>query len=411
MSNRQVIILWIIALVLCGALIIMKTGSKAQAGSLTKRQPGQTLLESFNGNDAGTLRIESAEEHVTLHKKDGKWTVAERGDYPANATAIHELLRSLGELKITQSIEAGPSFAPRFGMDPSAKSTDARGITLGVFTSDNQELATVSFGKNIDSAAALMGGMPSGRFIRNHADQTGIYKVAEQFPALRADPKRWLNEEFIQISNIRSISVTQPGKPDIAWQVSRPSAKEEFKFSNSTDELDPAAASPLASLFSYARFEDVLTHEAAAEKMQNDAQRTVTIDTFEDFHYTLMLTPTKKQSAKQANETPENEAYYLRFTVTADLDQPRVKAPDEKPEDAKLQDDQYAAQKPARAAKLAREKSFEGRTYSVTQWLVDALLKDREALLKKAKPTAPQGMPQGLPPGVLQPGMMPMPPR
>jgi hypothetical protein len=34
---------------------------------------------------------------------------------------VNEFIRTLDELKVTRGMEAGPSFAPRFGMDEAAK--------------------------------------------------------------------------------------------------------------------------------------------------------------------------------------------------------------------------------------------------------------------------------------------------
>ena len=77
MNKRQVIILWIIALALGGAVAALKLSQKDTTKSATNRAPGDTLFESFPATDVSTVEIAGTAGTVTLAKKDGKWTVTE----------------------------------------------------------------------------------------------------------------------------------------------------------------------------------------------------------------------------------------------------------------------------------------------------------------------------------------------
>ncbi|NJM38553.1 MAG: DUF4340 domain-containing protein [Akkermansiaceae bacterium] len=201
MNKRQVIILWVIAIALGAAVAVVKLGQSQSTRSSTKRAQGQTLFESFPAKDVNTIEIKGAGNEVTLNKKDGKWIVTDRDGYPANSTYANDFIRTLSELKVTLPIEAGPSFAPRFGMDESATKSEERGLTATFKDSSGKEISKISLGKNISNSdndeSSPMGGGSVGRYIRNHADDSGFYAVSEMFPSINAEPKRWLDPGFI----------------------------------------------------------------------------------------------------------------------------------------------------------------------------------------------------------------------
>ena len=190
MNKRQVIILWVIAVALGAAVTTVKLSQKQSNGSAIKRSPGQTLFESFPAAEASTVEIQGAGGTVTLAKKEGKWVVAQRDGYPANNTYVNDFIRTLGELKVTLALEAGPSFAPRFGMDETATKPADRGLTETFKDASGKDLAEVSLGKNIESGSSpspMGGGGAVGRYIRNHADESGFYAVSEMFPSVSAE--------------------------------------------------------------------------------------------------------------------------------------------------------------------------------------------------------------------------------
>ena len=166
MNKRQVTILWVIAIALGAAVAAVKLSQNQTTRSATKRSHGQTLFESFPATDAATIEIQGAAGIVSLAKKDAKWTVVQRDGYPANGTFVNDFIRTLGELKVTLGMEAGPSFAPRFGMDEAAAKPADRGLTATFKDAGGKEIAKVSLGKSIESGSApspMGGGNAVGR--------------------------------------------------------------------------------------------------------------------------------------------------------------------------------------------------------------------------------------------------------
>ena len=406
MNKRQVIILWVIAIVLGVAVTVVKVSRNHSAQSATKRTQGQTLFESFPAADIATIEIEGADGTASITKKDGKWVIADRSNYPANKIFVNDLIRTISDLKVTLGMEAGPSFAPRFGMDETAKQPAERGLTLTFKNATTHELAKVSLGKNIETAASPspMGGSSAvGRYVRNHADDSGFYAVSEMFPSVSADPKRWLADGFINPEKIITIAVSAPGKSEPSWKLSRATEDAEFVLEGATPEevLDATATAPLKSLFSYARFEDVVPADQVAERAVAEGKQTAIITTAEGFTYTVQIFPAKAV----ANAVATGETLLLTVDVAAEIPKVRKKEADEKPEDAKTKDAAFTERQKALTEKLAKEQAFAGVTFVVAKSLVEPLLKDRKTLTTAAKPEpapgADNGSVQQLPGGMI----------
>ena len=400
MNKRQVTILWVIAIALGAAVTAVKVSQNQSTRSATKRSQGQTLFDSFPANDATSIEIQGATDSVTLSKKDGKWGVTQRDGYPANNTFVNDFIRTLGELKITLGMEAGPSFAPRFGMDETATKPTDRGLTATFKNAAGKEIAKVSLGKNIDSnsAPSPMGGSSAvGRYVRNHADDSGFYAVSEMFPSVSDDAKRWLNSGFINPEKINAITLSQPGKSEIDWKLTRDDENAEFKLdaAAATEVPDTAVTSPLKSLFSYASFDDIVPTHQVSERIDAEAKRTAIIETIEGFTYTIQISPTK----------PATDNFLLTVEVAAEIPKERKKSEGEKPEDAKTKDTAFSERQKILTEKLTKEKALAGITFQVAKSTVDPLLKDHAALITKATPPpadgAPTGSVQELPGGVI----------
>ncbi len=403
MNKRLVIILWAIAACLGVAVAAVKFSQNQSTLSATKRAAGQTLFENFPAAEVSSITVQGADGSVNLIKKDNDWLIAERDHYPAKISYANDLLRTLTDLKVTQAQEAGPSFAPRFGMDEASSISEERGLTLTFKDDAGKELAKISLGKNIENAASAESPMGAanalGRYIRNHEDASGFYAVSEMFPSLSTEPSRWLAEDFLNPEKIKSISVSLPDKAEIAWKITRETEEAEFKLegATATEAINKEATDPLKSLFSYARFEDVIPKEKVAEVSAADGKRSATIETFEGFTYTVTFLPSKAAPAPPAADTPPptSENYVFSFTVTAELPQARTKVEGEKPEDAKTKDEAFKQRLEALTKKLNSEKALEDRTFEVSKALIEPLLKDRAAIIAPVAPPAAANATQG----------------
>ncbi|MGC4015228.1 MAG: DUF4340 domain-containing protein [Luteolibacter sp.] len=414
MSKRLVIVLWVLAVVLGGLVYVVKSGQSAPAKGKAARKSGQTLFESFPATEVSTITISGADGTTHLAKKDGKWTVTDRDSYPANTQNVNDLLRTTADLKVVGAVEDAAPYASRFGIDPSAAKAEDRGIEVTFTNASGGELAKIALGKSIGGGEASpmnpMGGGSTGRFVLNQADKSAVYKVSEMFGAVSTNPKTWLAEDFIKVEKPKSVSVTVPGKSDIAWKVSRDNEEANFNLEGAKpeDNFDPSTTTSLKSLFAFAKFDDVVPAEEVTKRAQPDQKRVATIETIEGSTYTLTITPAKAPDTKPGEEaTPPEESYFVTVDVTATLPTERKKEEGEKPEDAKAKDEAFTTRLKTLKDKLATDQSFKGRTFEMRSFALDSLLKGRDGFKKQAAPAGgPQGM-QGLPPGMMMQGGMP----
>jgi Domain of unknown function (DUF4340) len=401
MNKRQVIILWAVALALGGTVTAVKLSQNTANRSATKRSSRQTLFETFPAAEVSTVEIQGAANLVTLTKKDGKWVTVERDNYPANSIYVNDLIRTMSELKVTIGMEAGPSFAPRFGMDASATKPEDHGLTATFKDAAGKEIAKVSLGKNIENSSSPapmmgMGGGVVGRYIRNHADESGFYAVTEMFPSVSDETKRWLADGFISPEKIKSISLSKIGKSDADWTLTRETEEAEFTLqgASATEIANAAVTTPLKTLLSYARFDDVVPANKVVERTA-EGKRTATVKTFEGFHYTLQITPTKPNAKPPALPSPGAEPlatdnFLVTVDLSAELPTERKKGEAEKPEETKTKDAAFADRLKFLNEKLVKEKALTGITFEVAKTTVEPLLKDRATLTSMEK-SAPVG--------------------
>lgn len=417
MSKKQILTLWVVAAVLVVALVVVKSSKSEEYESATARDRGDTLLADFPAEEVARITISHGDDKVTLVRKDGAWAVAERDDYPADTTTVNDLLRTIDEVKVTQGIEADPSFAPRFGMDPEAGEEADQGTDVVMANDAGTELAHLTFGKNLESAENPMspfgGGGSTGRFVMNHADTSGIYVTSELFPSLTAQVDRWLDPAFLKVEKITSITVSEPGKVDTtAWKLTREDENAEFTLVGKADNetLDPNALNPLKSLFSYARFEDVIPAAEADDIWKKDERRMAVIETVEGFFYNITFAPKAK-----TGEADAGVPYVMTVTVTAEIPAERKKEDGESDEDAKSKDEAFAKRKTELEERLAADRKLEGRVFQVSKYTVEPLLKDRTGLIQSAPPangqtgtmppTNPRGPVQAVTPPIAIPPM------
>ncbi len=396
MSKRQVIILWAVAAVLGLLILVIKLTQKDPDQIATERKPGETLFESFPGDQVHQVVIQGSEHSLTIEKSGEQWVLKERDDYPAETTLVLGLIRTISELEITRAIEAGPSLAPRFGMDPEADTYLDRGIEIGFYSKSKEELARVTLGKHIDgggNAGVMGGGKTAGRYIRNHADQSGFYASSETFPAISDTPTQWLRDRFINPEKIRSIEVTKKDSDETEWHLRRDSEEAAFQVvgGKPNEVANTNLANRLGGLFAYARFEDVIAAKEVPKLSAKEGKVRATIQTLEGFTYKVSLIPT----ADEADE------YLLQVTVEAELPKARMKQPNENAADAAKMDKAFAERRQQLQDKLNEAKFFEGRTYLMAKSSVDLLLYNRGEMVVSVAPKTPA--PGEVPPALLPP--------
>ena len=126
--------------------------------------------------------------------------------------------------------------------------------------------------------------------------------------------------------------------------------------------MNSTATTPLKNIFSFARFEDVVNEEDAAKLRDLDQDRQVVINTFDGFTYTIDMAPKRAAPPPKGSHPARHRQRELPPQRQGHRRSPRKRTPaaDEKPEDAKKKDEEFAKQQEELKEQLATQKKLEG---------------------------------------------------
>ncbi len=147
------------------------------------------------------VRKGAAAPSVTVHKTANVWTVAERGDYPADVAKLRKLLVSLGDARIVEEKTSDPANFSIIGVEDPTQ-PGATGVEVTVTARDGAHAVIV--GK---SGA-------DGNFARRVGENKSF--LVEPAIAAETQPRDWIDSRLIDVpvASIQSIEVkpaTGPG--------------------------------------------------------------------------------------------------------------------------------------------------------------------------------------------------------
>lgn len=375
MNPKQLIALIVAGLVLGGAGFAIYKKQKGGWESAPKGS-AEKLLGNFPLNDVEQITIRDATNSLALVRAEDGWKVKERGNYPANFDEIHGLLRKVWDLKPVQELQLGQSHLGRLELQEPGKGDKAG--TLIEFKSKDGKSHALLLGKSHQresaSSGPFGGGFTDGRYVMVPGKLDTVSLVSESFSSIEPKPDRWLDKTFFKVERIKSIEY-KPLEATNAWKVERESESGEWKLADAKEgeKLDTAKTSSFNWLLSSPSFADVVLPDTKPEDTGLDKPALATIQTFDNFTYTLKIGATNADNI------------HLAFDVAADIKQTRDAKPEEKDVDKSVLDKEFKEKKEKLEQKLADEKKLTKWTYLVTKWTLDQLMKDRKDLLAEKK--------------------------
>ncbi len=197
MSRQRFVALLVAAvLAIAGALYLSAERSpkpQSQGAALLPALAGE-----LNTVTALSVRRGSATPNVTVHEKDGRWTVAQRGDYPADVSKLRTLLQALSDAKIVEQKTSTRTNFPIIGVeDPGLPG--AAGAEISITARDGTH--AVIIGKPVGE----------GNFARRSGENTS-YSV-EPSISFETEPRFWIDPKLIDVatSAIQSIEIKPAG--------------------------------------------------------------------------------------------------------------------------------------------------------------------------------------------------------
>ena len=375
-NQFSLLLFLVVVLGLAGLMVYNKQNAVGKPGDASI---GKKLLPNLPVNDVAHIALSQGTNRLNLAKKDGTWRVRERNDYPANYSEISEFLIKVSDLKVVQSEQIGASQLGRLDLVP-GQGTNAA-LEVAFKDQNEKQLQSLLLGKKhmqkskTPSPYGDMGesGWPDGRYVQAGGKSGTVDVISDALANIEPKADQWLNKDFFKVDKVRAVAVQFPEATN-SWKLTRETETGEWKLGDAkpTEQLDSTKTSSVANPLSSPSFNDVDT-TSNPDQLGLDKPTVVTLDTFDNFVYTL----------KVGQKTNDN--YPLAVAVAAQLPKERTPGKDEKAEDKDKLDKQFKEQQKKLQDKLAQEQVFQNWTYLVSSWTLDPLLKTRSQLMVEKK--------------------------
>jgi len=225
-------------------------------------------------NTVATIRIEKAGIVTTLNRNGTRWTIAEKGGYPADPAKVRELLVALLDAEIRQIKTDDPALYERIGL--------GEGETRIELSDDAGEpILSLAAGKR----QYLRGTFLS--FVRP-GDQPRSYLV-DSLPEFKAEASTWLPDTILEIARPRIASVTVEHPEDTDIVIHRESPEGEFELADLGEDEQYIGYQPagrLATAASTLRVDDV---RPAGELDLGAPKAVLTLETFDGLTVEMRL--------------------------------------------------------------------------------------------------------------------------
>lgn len=315
---------------------------------------GQPLLKGLQAAAVDAISIRQPKDAITIQRKDGRWSVAERGGFPADFDKVHDFVLKAIALKIGQSEQVGETDRARLGLD-------AGGTAIAFLGADGKPLASFTAGRkyfktqpdNPERALA------DGRYVALPGDEKRVYVVADPLAQASTKSADWISRAGIAAEKVKSLEVRHGGGPaGDDWKVERSGDNADWKLAGARagEKLDITKANSAAYTFGQIELADVAPKDVKPEETGLDKPTVVSAATLDGLGYELRL-------GKLAGEN-----YYARIAVSGE---PKPEGKDAEERLKRLNE------------RLPRERALAGYVLLVPKSKLEDILKKRADLLAK----------------------------
>lgn len=332
-------------LVILGGAALLYRHEEGGRGPDNAASLGRTLLKELKAADIAAIRIVEPKETLTLQRKDERWLIAERADFPADIGKVREFVLKVIGLKIGQSEPLGEKDRARLNLD-------ASGTRVEFLNSENKPLGVLVVGRKyfkreVENPEKAI---PDGRFVALPGEAGTAYLVGDPLSQAAAKSAEWIDRTAFRVEKVKTLEVRYPAGG--GWRIERNADNAEWKLAGAKpgEKLDISRANAASYSLQLLELGDVAPKDAADTGL--DQPILVDATTLEGLSYAIKI-------GKLAGQN-----YYVSFTSTG--------TPKSEAKDAK------AAQEQA-----AREKLLAQHVLLIPKSKLEDTLKPRAELLEK----------------------------
>ncbi|HKU47701.1 MAG TPA: DUF4340 domain-containing protein [Burkholderiales bacterium] len=304
MNARVAAILVLLLAVLGGGALLYQHQERARRPDNVATL-GRTLFKDLKAADIAAIRIVEPNATLTLQRKEDRWTIAERADFPADLAKVREFVLKVIGLKVGQSEPLGDKDRARLNLDASGirvEFLNAEAKPLGAFI-----VGRKYFKREVDNPDKAI---PDGRFVVLPGEAGTAYLVGDPLTQATTRTAEWIDRTSFQVEKVKTLQVRYPDGE--SWRIDRPADNAEWKLAGARpgEKLDVSRANAASYSLQLLELADVAPKGVTDTGL--DKPTTIDATTLGGAAYAIKV-------GKLAGEN-----YYVTFTSTA-TDKPNEK--------------------------------------------------------------------------------------
>jgi hypothetical protein len=332
-----------------GALLVREQQSAPRSGGADTL--GQPLLKGLQAAQVAAIVIREPKGAITIAKKNERWTIAERGGFPADFDKVREFVVKAIGLKVGQSEPVGEKDRARLLLDAGGTAIEFQGA-------DGKPLARLTAGRkyfktepeNPDKANG------DGRYVALPGDEKRVIVVADPLVQASVRSADWISKSGFAAEKVKSMEVRAPD--GASWKIERSGDNADWKLAGARadEKLDISKANSASYSLSLIELADVAPPDAKPEETGLDKPTVVTAATLDGLSYALKL-------GKLAGDN-----YYASVAIAGE---PKPEGKDAEERLKKINE------------RLPREKALAGYTLLIPKSKLEDILRKRAELLAR----------------------------
>ncbi len=370
MNARSVTILIVLLIVLGGgALLVQQQQSgRAPANIATLGQP---VLKDLKAAEVTALRIQAPDGTLSIAQKNGRWTIAERNDFPADLDTLRAFVLKAIALKVGQSEPIGEKDRARIALNESG---EGAGTMVTFDAADGKALARLIVGKKYFKQPAddPQQAKADGRFVIRPADPKTVLIVSDALEQVTLQTARWIDRRGLAAEGVKTLEARLAD--GTRWTIARAHDDADWTLEGEiADGQQVAVTKGNAASYSMSLLEiaDVAPPGIAPAESGLDKPSIVTATTFDGLTYTLKVG--KLVDAK----------HYVAVTIDGEPVKTRTPVPNENAKVQLRRDKEHAERLTNLAERLPREKALAAHVLLIDKIKLDDVLQQRSIFLEK----------------------------
>ena len=350
MNARVVGVLLVLLVALGGGALLVQQqqGAKSPDAGATLGQP---LLKDLQAAQVAAIVIRQPKETLTITRKDERWTIAERGGFPADIDKVRGFVVQAISLKVGQSEPIGEKDRARLLLD-------AGGTAIEFLGADGKPLARLTAGKKYFKAEPENPEKANGdgRYVMLAGDEKRVVVVSDPLAQASTRSADWISKAGFAAEKVKAMEVRSPD--GVSWKIERSGDNADWKLAGARgdEKLDISRANAASYSLSLIELADVAPAGAKPEETGLDKPTLVSATTLDGLTYTLKV------------GKPSGDSFYASIAIAGE---PKPEGKDAEERLKKINE------------RLPREKALAAHTLLIPKSKLEDITRKRADLLLK----------------------------